>query len=788
MKKKVVAFLLTAAMVLSMTGAAPAAMEETVDISEDMVDAAFGDGEVMFEDEEATDFESDIESEELFSDVQVFSDEEEKPQIEDAQIDMGNAGQGIIAQESLYTEGASFGRQKILKGMDGCGQDRESYGWSWASPESTSYYTDGNGKLHVVAFNKRNQTLYDALCNETGVKNLVKIKMPLPCWGGFYAAPDGFFYVVTGQENLEESSTKTVVRIMKYDRSWKQVGTVDVTGGISNLFPGIYIPFDASSLRMTQVGNILVVHTGREMFEMDGVHHQSNITFLVDTDNMKLIKSNIPYISHSFNQFVVNDGSSVYYLDHGDAYDRSLIISKYTSYGNGHFSGDWALNAFPFMGETGYNYTGCEVTGFALEGDTLITIGKSVPHYFPIDGVTGWDSSMNKNVFMLLTNKNTGATRFFWLTNYAPNGVEAEITEPKMVKVAQNKFAVMFSDETGGKSKLCYALIDITGNLLLEKTYNGVTLQTDSQPILHNNAIYWVSGKYENGSYGDENTYLYRIPVVTVPLTGLTISAEKLSMKEGQKEQLSVKCIPENTDDVTDVIWKSSNSAVASVNGKGLITAKGYGEAVITAKCGKYSVTCKVNVTVPVTDQPLSRPQLSTSQSRADVINLKWGKIKEAKGYQIYYRTSSKASYKKMATLKGTILSYSAKAVPGKTYQFKIRAYGSDSKGKTKYSSFSSVKSHKMIVPAPRKIQCGFGSKGVDLSWSKVQGATGYAVYRGSRVVKRLKASQTTWLDKDAYDAKTGQYYVYDYCVKAYRTVNKKNIYSKATKKVNLWN
>ena len=38
---------------------------------------------------------------------------------------------------------------------------------------------------------------------------------------------------------------------------------------------------------------------------MEGIHHQSNITFVINTQDMTLINSDMPYCSHSFNQFVV---------------------------------------------------------------------------------------------------------------------------------------------------------------------------------------------------------------------------------------------------------------------------------------------------------------------------------------------------------------------------------------------------------------------------------------------------------------------------------------------------
>ena len=68
---------------------------------------------------------------------------------------------------------------------------------------------------------------------------------------------------------------------------------------------------------------------------------------------------------------------------------------------------DRAVNIFPFMGATGDNYTGCEVTGFSLAGNNLITVGKSVPHGFAVNGQTGYEN-LNKNIFMIDVYKRQG--------------------------------------------------------------------------------------------------------------------------------------------------------------------------------------------------------------------------------------------------------------------------------------------------------------------------------------------------------------------------------------------
>ena len=519
---------------------------------------------------------------------------------------------------------------------------------------------------------------------------------------------------------------------------------------------------------------------------MEGIHHQSNITFVINTQDMTLINSDMPYCSHSFNQFVVNDGSHVYFLDHGDAYYRGLILSSFSAYSGEYIAQDRAVNIFPFMGATGDNYTGCEVTGFSLAGNNLITVGKSVPHGFAVNGQTGYEN-LNKNIFMIITDKNSMASRFIWLTQYSPSGAEITLTEPKLIPVGNNQYAVLFSEETSNQSVLHYLLMDMSGNVILSKLYKNVTIQTDSQPILWGRNIVWVSGNYDNGSYDSSRTYLYEIPVVTTPLNGIALNQTNLTIDEGNTQKLTPSFTPSNSDDVKDVIWTSSNPGVASVSEDGTIQGNGYGQAVITASAGDFQAQCQVTVKVSENNTPLTKPVLKLSQKAADQIHLTWKKVPGAKGYQIYCKTDSQSSYKRIKTLKTGAVSFDAAVVPGVTYSFKVRAYGTNASGKNKYSKFSAVKSRKAAVPAPSKVSCKMSNGGIEVSWKKVAGASGYVIYRNGSAAKTVKSSVSTWKDTKAYDSQTGMYWVYNYYVKAFKTVNGKRIYSKPTKTINLY-
>ena len=625
LKKKLIALLLASSMVL--------AGFVSVYGAEDFTDS--GDGATM---ESVTENEWD---EDCFSDTEdgdftseesgdaLFSDEKEIPAVQNGEVCIENAGQGMTAGTSVYNSKSSFGRRKTFPQLADMGNSPGSYSLNWANPEYTSYYTDTAGNLHIVAW--KNQILYDVSCNpDLNITSVTKVKLQLPLWGGFYAAPDGNFYVVTGQKNLDENDRLTVVRVLKYDRTWKLLGATDISGDYTNMFKGIYIPFDGASLRMTQIGSTLIVHTGREMYGMDGIHHQSDVTFVINTQDMTLINSDMPYCSHSFNQFVVNDGYNVYFLDHGDAYDRGLILSSFSASSDGHIAQRSAVNIFPFMGPAGQNYTGCQVTGFSLAGDNLITVGRSVPHSFSVNGLTGYED-LNLNAFMIITDKNSKASRFIWLTQYSPSGDVIRLTEPKLIPVGNNQYAVLFSDETSKQSVLHYLLMDGSGNILLSKLYKNVTIQTDSQPILWGRNIVWTSGNYDNHNYDGTETFLYEIPVVTTPLSGIALDQTSLTLDEGKTQKLTPSFAPVDSDDVKDMSWTSSNPKIVSVSADGTIKGNGYGQAVITASTGEFQAQCQVTVRVSETDDPLATPTLKLSQKAANKMRLIWKKVPGAK-------------------------------------------------------------------------------------------------------------------------------------------------------------
>lgn len=101
--------------------------------------------------------------------------------------------------------------------------------------------------------------------------------------------------------------------------------------------------------------------------------------------------------------------------------------------------------------------------------------------------------------------------------------------------------------------------------------------------------------------YGDEVLKEYSL---TYGVNGISLVNKKVKLNLDTKNSIKLEYTisPKNADN-KEVTWKSSNTDVVSVDNNGVITAKEYGDAVITVTTvdGNYSDTCDVNVSEFIT-------------------------------------------------------------------------------------------------------------------------------------------------------------------------------------------
>jgi hypothetical protein len=90
----------------------------------------------------------------------------------------------------------------------------------------------------------------------------------------------------------------------------------------------------------------------------------------------------------------------------------------------------------------------------------------------------------------------------------------------------------------------------------------------------------------------------------TVPVTGVSLNKNTMTLTAGGTEQLTHTIQPSNATN-QNVTWETNNSAVATVN-NGLVTALAQGSAAITVRTndGNHTATCAVTVVGPSTGTP----------------------------------------------------------------------------------------------------------------------------------------------------------------------------------------
>ena len=96
----------------------------------------------------------------------------------------------------------------------------------------------------------------------------------------------------------------------------------------------------------------------------------------------------------------------------------------------------------------------------------------------------------------------------------------------------------------------------------------------------------------------------------TLPLQNIKLNKTSSDLEPGQSINLSVSYTPSNTTDSKNVSWSSSDSFVASVN-NGKVVAKKTGTATITARVGKKTATCRINVKIPLKSISLSKTNIT---------------------------------------------------------------------------------------------------------------------------------------------------------------------------------
>ncbi|SCH42469.1 Beta-N-acetylhexosaminidase precursor [uncultured Ruminococcus sp.] len=198
--------------------------------------------------------------------------------------------------------------------------------------------------------------------------------------------------------------------------------------------------------------------------------------------------------------------------------------------------------------------------------------------------------------------------------------------------------------------------------------------------------------------------------------------------------------------------------------------------------------TPTVTATAAPTQKPVQQIKLATPKlgkvvsAGCNALKLNWSKVNGANGYRVYVKVNGQ--WKALGNTKSTTYVHK-KLETGKSYTYTVKSYKNTKSG-TVWSSYDKkgiTGKAALSAPSLRKAK-RTSAKKATLSWKKVNGASGYVVYRKTnngrwQIVKKItKRNITSFTDKKLSKGKK-----YTYTVRAYRTVGKKNIYSGYNKK-----
>lgn len=163
------------------------------------------------------------------------------------------------------------------------------------------------------------------------------------------------------------------------------------------------------------------------------------------------------------------------------------------------------------------------------------------------------------------------------------------------------KIDLPYGIETLGKNvfKNCVSFTKIT----IPKATTSISDTAFSYP--DKLTIYGVTGSYAE-TFANENDIAF--VGQTVPTENLSITPQETTVEKGKELQLSLAITPFTSTD--DVVWKSVDESIATVDASGKVRGVSGGETEIQVSAGTKTATCKISVISPATSIYLNRSEI----------------------------------------------------------------------------------------------------------------------------------------------------------------------------------
>ncbi|TWT03662.1 S8 family serine peptidase [Planomicrobium sp. CPCC 101079] len=298
------------------------------------------------------------------------------------------------------------------------------------------------------------------------------------------------------------------------------------------------------------------------------------------------------------------------------------------------------------------------------------------------------------------------------------------------------------------------------------------------------------------GTATEKETFAVTIPKQQAG-TKLTVIAENRFKKVSEAQEITVV---DATPPMLPVVISLYNTATAikgtAETGSTVYAYVGTGEiGKATSASGSFSMEIAkqpagtiINLVAadaagnksPAAKIIVASASIKVAAATYDKLKVSWAQVSGAHGYEVYRSTSKSGTYSKVSTItSGNTLSFTNSSLTtGKTYYYKVRAYRTIS-GKKVYGSYTSIASGKTAVSAVAIKATSAGYDKNKISWAKVNGASGYAIYQSTSKNGTYSNIKTIGngniLSYTKTRLTTGKKYYYK--VRAFRLVNGKRYY-----------
>jgi len=300
----------------------------------------------------------------------------------------------------------------------------------------------------------------------------------------------------------------------------------------------------------------------------------------------------------------------------------------------------------------------------------------------------------------------------------APSGVSASSSSSSSV-------TVNWPSVNGAAGYRVYRSMSVSGSYSqVGTTSSSYTSYTDNN-VSPGTTYYYKVSAYNNTGESLQSSYASATTILNAPTSvtassssssSVTVSWSSVSGATGYRVYRSTSS--------SDYYYEVTTTYSTSYTDVGLSSGTNYYYKVSAYNSTVESSQSSYASATTILNAPSN---VSASSSSSSSVIVSWSSVNGATGYRVYRSTSSSGSYYEVTTTYST--SYTDVGLSsGTNYYYKVSSYNG-----TVESSQSSYASATTILNAPSNVSASSSSSsGVTVSWSAVNGATGYRVYRST--------------------------------------------------------